>query len=514
MNFVRRHLPILLILVLASLTHFYRLPATITFLEDEGRDLLMVKRMLDTGRPVLLGPQTSTGNMYLGPLYYYLITPALVLSRMDPLGPAAFIALSAVVTTYLLYLFGRRFLSPLAGYLAALMYAVFPLPVFFTRNSWNPNLVPLVSLVVAWVVIELTGNSRKLWHYFVLGALFAALLQLHYMSLVFIAAAALIVGVANLRRPRQLGLGIVLALTGFVIVLSPFLLFELRNHWVNTQALLRFAGGEEGQAIRYSLPLWLARDKLVLISTKLFSALFGRGGQRLDPHATLITVVGLMTILAAAIRAWLTRAKQGSRAYLRLTLLFALPFLALAIYQENIHLHYLGFFFPVLYLLLSGSASLGRPWRSLAIFLISVSLVYSLPTTYNYLQSGATKQVVRAREVAAYISQAAGSDSYNVVSQQDYFTTPFQYFLALSSHPPTNQLAQRIFIICPDKPCRQDEETTVLLFLTGPAHPSLAAYLGHPQLNSFNLPRRMVTNEHVSHGLWVGELVLENSVRP
>src|SRR3989339_2072428 len=133
-----------IILSLATVSRFYRLPATLTFLEDEGRDLLVVHKMLDTFRPVLLGPQTSTGNMYLGPLYYYLITPALFLSRMNPLGPAVFIGLTGAFTVYLLYLFGTKWFGKLSGMVAAIMYGLLPLPVTFTRNSWNPNLAPLL----------------------------------------------------------------------------------------------------------------------------------------------------------------------------------------------------------------------------------------------------------------------------------------------------------------------------------------------------------------------------------
>ena len=54
-----------------------------------------------------------------------------------------------------------------------------------------------------------------------------------------------------------------------------------------------------------------------------------------------------------------------------------------------------------------------------------------------------------------------------------------------------------------------DDETTTLLFLTGPGHPAITAYLGHPELNSFLEKTKIVNNEHVSLGIWVAEIVLE-----
>lgn len=77
MSWLRKHYLIILVLLAALFFRLYNIGSTVTFLEDEGRDLLIMHRMIDQGRPVLLGPQTSTGNMYLGPLYYYLVTPAL-----------------------------------------------------------------------------------------------------------------------------------------------------------------------------------------------------------------------------------------------------------------------------------------------------------------------------------------------------------------------------------------------------------------------------------------------------
>jgi hypothetical protein len=132
-----------------------------------------------------------------------------------------------------------------------------------------------------------------------------------------------------------------------------------------------------------------------------------------------------------------------------------------------------------------------------------------LISSWQYLNSGANHQVKKARDVANYIVQKAGGDDYNVVSTQGMYTTPFQYFLSISDHPPVNTLAKRIFDICEGSPCPQDDETTTLLFLTGPGHPAISNYLGHPEMNSFDGKRKMVSNEHVSVGIWVAEIVLE-----
>ena len=60
------------ILALAFFFRLYRIDEYMLFLGDEGRDMLIVKRMLVDGKFTLLGPITSVGSMYMGPIYYYI----------------------------------------------------------------------------------------------------------------------------------------------------------------------------------------------------------------------------------------------------------------------------------------------------------------------------------------------------------------------------------------------------------------------------------------------------------
>ena len=51
-----------------------------TFLGAEGRDVIIVRTLLVKADPILIGPGTSVGGMYLGPLYYYFMAPFLLLA--------------------------------------------------------------------------------------------------------------------------------------------------------------------------------------------------------------------------------------------------------------------------------------------------------------------------------------------------------------------------------------------------------------------------------------------------
>src|SRR5690242_20574999 len=94
---------LVILLSVAAFMRLYRIQDYMTFLGDEGRDVIIVRRFLTTGHPMLIGPGTSIGNMYLGPLYYYMMAPALLLANYSPVGPAVMIALLGLVTVFMIW---------------------------------------------------------------------------------------------------------------------------------------------------------------------------------------------------------------------------------------------------------------------------------------------------------------------------------------------------------------------------------------------------------------------------
>jgi 4-amino-4-deoxy-L-arabinose transferase-like glycosyltransferase len=108
-----------------------------TFLGDEGRDVLVVKRMIVDQKWTLLGPTASVGGFFLGPIYYYFMLPFLWFWKLDPTGPAVMVALFGIATIYLVFRVGKDFFGDLAGLIAASLYAVSPVVIAYSRASWN-----------------------------------------------------------------------------------------------------------------------------------------------------------------------------------------------------------------------------------------------------------------------------------------------------------------------------------------------------------------------------------------
>ena len=147
--------------------------------------------------------------------------------------------------------------------------------------------------------------------------------------------------------------------------------------------------------------------------------------------------------------------------------------------------------------------------RAISVIFLAGLLIWSYPTLIYNLRSKSSIQVERAVEISDYILSQANNRPYNTVNAQGSSITTIQYYLSLSDNPPKNDLQDLVYVICERGPCSSDEETTTLLFLTGPTHPSIAEYLGHPQINEFSQKRVMVQNERISYDTYVGTINIE-----
>lgn len=483
-----KYLFLALVLLVSAFTHFYRINHTLIFHNDEARDVLIVKKMIDSRKPILLGPQTSVGNMYLGPLYYYLMLPALLMTGLDPVGPAYMVALFGVITSGILFYLGYKKSGILAGTVASLFYALSPVMLHYSRSSWNPNLVPFfaVLLILAW-------EWKSTWSWLLLGVCAGAIFQLHYVALAFVA----LIAFAKLSR-RPSPVQVTLAILGFILISAPFWAFEIRHGFVNSYAFLIFLKeGSQNADINSS---YLSR--LLDNFQAIIQGIVGSSSISLTPVANSLLVIsgGLLFVILP----FLTHG-------LILWYLLIGSCLIVSILKEPLNIHYVSYLFPVVALSFGLLASSSHRFIKYSTVILLLALTWhNLPTLVYNLRIIDTVAVKRARAVAEYIVSEARGESYNVVSTPGTYATPIEYFLALSSNPPTTAYESLIFDICEGGPCPPSDETSILFYGSGPTHPSISDYLGHPAVNEFNARREIQKNVEVSYGIWVATMKIKD----
>lgn len=139
----REHWGWLSLVILATVLRFYQLPATMTFIGDQGRDYLAARDMVQTGVWPLLGIPSSIPWLHQGPIFIWLTAAMLKLGQFNPVTPAILTAILGVLSVYWLYRLSRNWWT-------GLILATSPLAIIHSRLPYHLSPIPLVALGLMW----------------------------------------------------------------------------------------------------------------------------------------------------------------------------------------------------------------------------------------------------------------------------------------------------------------------------------------------------------------------------
>lgn len=455
------------ILVIAAFCRLYKIDQYMTFLGDEGRDVIIVRNLLVHGHPPLIGPGTSVGNMYLGPLYYYMMAPALLLASFSPVGPAVMIALLGVVTVFFVwFVVCEWFESDVQGVslhvgslVAAFLYAISPTIIYYSRSSWNPNIMPFFALLSVY-------SSWKIWreHKFnwliVEGVSFAFVLQSHYLGLL-LAPTLLLFWILTLLKVKKTifqKLFInksVAAVASFLILMSPLLFFDIRHNWINSKALYAFLTSKD-PTISFNLVNSILRIPKIFI--QIVGALLGGGNAVFGIVTSIIFAVCLTAALIYAFRLQRNNLSKFHPAYYLIGSWAVFGLVGLGLYQKDIYNHYFGFLFVIPFVIigviiskLTSGKIISRVLEiGLLIYLTIISLIN------NPLLNEPNRLLRRSVNVSKVIEQNSGYTPFNlaVIADTNY-EDGYKYFLLKDNYPVTDIDAQipgtitnQLFAVC------------------------------------------------------------------
>lgn len=456
------------ILVVGSISRLYQINQYMTFLGDEGRDVIIVRRLLTEGHPPLIGPGTSIGNMYLGPLYYYFMAPGLFLTNFSPVGPAVQIALLGIITIWMVWYVGREWFPPSpkasegqvawVALIAAGLYAISPIVIIYSRSSWNPNIMPFFAILSVYSIWRVFKHYEFKWM-LVLGVAFAFVLQSHYLGLLLAPTIGIfwfltMVGVWKDKVLKSKAIRHTLyAVVIFALLMSPLLIFDMRHGWINFNAMNKFFS--ERQTTVSARP-WSSLPKLPALFVQINQSLLT------GANLTVSKLVSLFIFLGVALMFVKNHTKKGllsipAQYYLVFSwIIFAL--IGFGIYKQNIYDHYFGFVFAVPFLLfavfINSFMQLNKYTKAVGFLLIGYLVCLSLQG--SPLRSTPNNQLSRASHVADKIASEAGANEYNlaVLAERNY-QDGYKYFLLNKGSRVVEIDAQRpetikdqLFVVC------------------------------------------------------------------
>jgi len=439
---------VLMMLTVATILRLYNLPNTLIFQADQARDALIVSKIFTEGKPVFIGPVTSVGNMYLGPLYYYFMLPFLALSYPSPLGPAYGIAFLSIVTIFLFYYVGTKLLGSPAGLISATMASCSTVLIYFSRFSWNPNPVPFVSLLMVYLTYMAWKKDSTYW--IGVAICFGVLLQLHYITLIMFAGACFfwLLSLHSLIKMKDrnsfknefISFLKITGISVFVLVISfsPLILFDARHDWVNLKAFQSIFTSEKilsnSSEFKFKdLLFGIFRESHGRTIEVLFTLFFGKVTQ--IQNYLLCLILGYLFYFATC----RNKIPHWNGQFVVLIYLL-LSIAGISAYKRSIFDHYLLFIIPMS-LLFWGSVFtnfytylLGKVGLILFLFIFFWYNLSHLPLT----SQGWT--IYRVKNVTDEIlTQLHPGEKYDVVllsESGDFYALNYRYFLNASTVPP------------------------------------------------------------------------------
>lgn len=425
---IKRHWPLILILVLAVFTRFFRIAEYMEFLGDQGRDVLIVRDFLKNGNLFFIGPQTSIGNMYLGPFYYYLfVAPGLFLFNFSPVGPAVIVAALGVLTVYLIYRFSHLWFDSSTALLAALLFALSPVVIKYSNFSWNPNIMPLFSLLYVYYLLR---------HQYIPAALaFILCLNSHFLALLLLPLGVLIF-LKNRSRPRKLFFPALIVLLSFL----PQILFDFRHQGQNFLAISAFFTRRE---TTINLKPYKALPEIIPLFNQVTTRILA--GKNTNFGYFLTTIFTALIIYYFYLS---RRHKNINYNFIVLLLWLLIGLIGLALYKQHVYDHYFGFLYPALVILFS--FLLSRLPAKLYWPLAAVIIMFLL--LENPFRWSPPRQLQTTRAIDRSIIARSGGQPFNfaLLAKMNY-DPGYQYYFKEWSAPLRTipqQLTEQLFVVC------------------------------------------------------------------
>ncbi|HLC88076.1 MAG TPA: glycosyltransferase family 39 protein [Patescibacteria group bacterium] len=451
------------LILTAAFFRLYRIDEYMTFLGDEGRDALIVGKMLLNFDFPLLGAPTSVGNMYNGPLYYYMMASAMAVWWMNPVAAAIMVALIGTATVALVYYLARVWFGKVAAIISATLYALSPVNIVYSRSSWNPNPAPFFALLGIIGLYKSYRTKNYLWLIITGGAL-AFAVQMHLLALILIPVYGLIwlfalkEKIKDKADLRNFWLGLGLAFLTFIFLMSPMAIFDYKYNQQNFNAFTTFFFGDRASTVNLN-PFNTLERIVPIYSENLINRYMAGGNYWLMLLVSLLVLLPIIIFLVNLIKK-----RRFSWPYFTLSIWFIGGIMGLALYKQTIYDHYSSFLNPAIFLLFGSIVNLinsidskrvNQYVRGAFFLLFLVLVIVNLQLSPSL--SPPNRQLQRTQEVAKFIISQTGDKPFNfaLIAERNY-DAAYQFFLDQYGHKPGQlpfEKTEQLFVVCEDKIC-------------------------------------------------------------
>ncbi len=424
---------------------FYKLEEFVTFLGDQGRDAIIIKRIATFEKFPTIGPISSIGQVFLGPFYYYLMAPFLFFGHLNPLSLAFGVALLSIVAIIFCYKIVKDEIDVFSSTIFVFLTVFSATIVEFNRFSWNPNLLPFFSFFTLYFFAKFF-KSKKIIYAVLFGSFLSFSFQLHYLAFFLLIPCVLFLIINFQKIKKLLNLkNFLAAFFPFIFFYSPLIIFDLRHEFLNSRNLLKiFTAGNVVDS---------GRPFIRFLETNLafFQHVF-----RIEFNSFFCLFIFLFLVVY-----FLKKKLFKNNFFVQINFLnffaYLIGFSFLASYRY-IHYYmivYLSFFVVLISLLTEKKYKYFS--KIIVLIFLAFYLYVNIPK-YAIAKNGGNFQISIAKKIASSIVAQNPKEPYQIVPiPYTEMDGHIRYFLEIMGKRPlseeSNQEAKELYILCYEKTC-------------------------------------------------------------
>lgn len=469
---------LIIILGLAFIFRFYRLNDWLIFGMDQENEALIIQNILSGKHFPAIGLSISDTGVYRGPFILYLFAIIQAIFRGNPIGGAVVASLLGIITTFTVYIVGKKMYSQRVGFFASFFYGSSFLISYYDRQFWNPSLIPLMSILIGFCIYRiLKGNLRIIpFTFFLFG------ISLHAHISVMIFFPLIIMTLFKKRREIPVKF-LILSLLLFLITQIPLIIFDLRHNFINTKAILSLFSGSKNAIIQHTS----ISERLILSASTLGRVvalppevdLFVESGQckellpfRKNPYPELIVLaiggIGIFRVKFNRIKQLSDKNVPQIRDYTAKNVLFLIFLLTagfILFYNRQLFEYYFLYLFPWISIVFG--LSLDFMWQKefgkfVAIPILFLFLILNLYSLYTASYSYSFKD---KRDTINFVKNNLHTSSYTLEALGECprfggYRYLFEYYIGV---PSTSYMDSYFAWLYPEKIKGKKAEKIVLL---------------------------------------------------
>src|SRR5581483_9782715 len=175
--------------------------------------------------------------LHQGPLWTYILALVLFLFHFNPLSGAYFSASCGLISILLIYIVGKKMVSPKFGVLSAALFATSPAVINNFRMPYHTSLIPSFTIIFIYLCFLWAKKNNQIFPFIIL--ILGILYNLELSTIFFIAVIGLLLAFKYFYNHEKLTIIftkkiLLYSLIGLILPLTPIIIYDITHGFPQT----------------------------------------------------------------------------------------------------------------------------------------------------------------------------------------------------------------------------------------------------------------------------------------